>query len=126
MNITNYFQTVKSNLYAVPLLISIDFHTEIIDRNFGYYKSKIIFYDRSQLYLFELVKIDKGFPNIVKYRYHYQNKNNELIKRWDNAPHFPKFKTFPHHVHASNKVLQCNKPDLKDILYEIIKQIENN
>ena len=31
--------------------------------------------------------------------YSYQLFSNHPIIRWDNAPHFPKIKTFPHHFH---------------------------
>ncbi|MCH8319263.1 MAG: hypothetical protein IIA88_12360 [Bacteroidetes bacterium] len=89
MKISDYFQNVENILYSTPLVYSIDIHTEAIDIYFGYFNSKIIFYDASKLYLFELVEIVKETPYIEKYRYHYQDKNNKLIKRWDNAPHYP-------------------------------------
>ncbi|MEA3359588.1 MAG: DUF6516 family protein [Thermodesulfobacteriota bacterium] len=31
--------------------------------------------------------------------FHWQDRVDNLIKRWDNAPHFPDLKGFPHHVH---------------------------
>jgi hypothetical protein len=33
------------------------------------------------------------------YRYHLQDKNSELIFRYDNTPHFPDLPNFPHHKH---------------------------
>ncbi|MBW8049165.1 MAG: hypothetical protein FVQ77_02265 [Cytophagales bacterium] len=124
MNVRDYFQTVESELHSTPLVISIDFHTEVIDINFGYFKSRITFFDSSRLYLFELVKIVKDTSHIEKYRYHYQGKNNKLIKRWDNAPHFHKLTSFPDHLHIGSKVLECTKPEIKDIMLDVIKQIE--
>jgi len=38
-----------------------------------------------------------------KYSYHWQTKNGKLICRWDNAPHYPKIETFPHHKHLKTK-----------------------
>ncbi len=32
--------------------------------------------------------------------YAYQLFSNKPIIRWDNAPHYPKIKTYPHHFHA--------------------------
>lgn len=40
--------------------------------------------------------------NQRKYSFHWQNKNGDLIRRWDNAPHHPEIATFPHHVHLPN------------------------
>jgi Family of unknown function (DUF6516) len=35
----------------------------------------------------------------ITYSYHWANADNELIKRWDNAPHFPDLPGFPDHIH---------------------------
>jgi hypothetical protein len=35
----------------------------------------------------------------TKYRFHWQTKEEALIKRWDNARHHPEIDTFPHHLH---------------------------
>lgn len=66
----------------------------------------------------------KETPYIEKYRYHYQDKNNKLIKRWDNSPHYPILSTFPNHLHKGNQVLVCAKPELKEILLDVVKIIE--
>jgi len=59
----------------------------------------------------------KGFRS---YSYHLQ-KNEKLVRRWDNAPHWPQMKTFPHHLHlTSEKVVQeCPEVFIKDVLLEI-------
>jgi len=33
------------------------------------------------------------------YSFHWQTGEGQLIKRWDNAPHFPNLPGFPHHIH---------------------------
>jgi len=59
-----------------------------------------------------------------KYRYHYMNKANEMIFRYDNAKHYPGLKTFPHHKHVSSEtVLENEEPDMSDVLIEIEKLI---
>ena len=37
-----------------------------------------------------------------KYAYHWQERNGELITRWDNAPDW-EVATFPHHKHVGNE-----------------------
>ena len=34
-----------------------------------------------------------------KYSFHWQNEKCECLYRWDNAPHYQKTKSFPHHIH---------------------------
>ena len=34
-------------------------------------------------------------------RYSYQEFTDKPYQRWDNAPHFPRLSTFPHHHHDS-------------------------
>jgi len=59
----------------------------------------------------------KGFRS---YSYHLQ-KNEKLVRRWDNAPHWPEMKTFPHHVHLTGDrdVQECPEIFVEDVLREI-------
>ena len=44
---------------------------------------------------------------VKTYKYHWQDKRNRLIKRWDNAPHFPDIESFPDHMHMGEKMWSC-------------------
>ena len=54
-----------------------------------------------------------------KYRYHFMDDKNNLVFRYDNSKHHNKIKTFPHHKHVENKVLESKEPSFIDILLEI-------
>jgi hypothetical protein len=41
----------------------------------------------------------QGRLEVTKYRHHWQDRQSRLLKRWDNAPHYPAIATFPHHLH---------------------------
>ena len=41
----------------------------------------------------------KGHIDHLLYRYHFQDKNNDLIFRYVNTPHFPGLNTYPNHKH---------------------------
>jgi hypothetical protein len=58
-----------------------------------------------------------------KYSYHWQDKNNNLIIRWDNAPHYKNIITFPHHKHENNKIFPSYNITIKDILKTIKHKI---
>ncbi len=36
--------------------------------------------------------------------FHWQDSNNQMIARWDNAPHHKHLKTFPHHKHYGRQI----------------------
>lgn len=54
------------------------------------------------------------------YSYHLQ-KDNKMIMRWDNAPHWKELKTYPCHVHLSGqrKPKPCDEVFIEEVLAEI-------
>ncbi len=56
-----------------------------------------------------------------KYSFHWQDKQDSLIIRWDNAPHHNNLGTFPHHKHTANGIEESNEISLEDILRYIEK-----
>jgi hypothetical protein len=52
--------------------------------------------------LFEYVSEENGRLSFLKYSYHWQNSAGQLVKRWDNAPHFPDLPNAPHHIHHAD------------------------
>ncbi len=55
------------------------------------------------LELNEAVVVELAKLKYLSYRYHFQDKQNNLIFRYDNAPHFPNLDSFPHHKHLKNE-----------------------
>jgi len=66
--------------------------------------------DGSVLYVSEVA--GAGFRD---YSYHWQ-KGDELMKRWDNAPHHKELPDFPHHVHEGANILSGPAVNLTDVL----------
>ncbi|MFZ0456474.1 MAG: DUF6516 family protein [Ignavibacteriaceae bacterium] len=58
-----------------------------------------------------------------KYSFHWQNKQNQLIRRWDNSPYHKNIKTFPFHLHTANNIEDSKPITLKKVLEFITKQI---
>jgi len=48
--------------------------------------------------------VDTNKQNKEKYAYHYMDKDNSMIFRYDNAKHHPEIKTFPNHKHIQSKI----------------------
>ncbi len=51
--------------------------------------------------------------------YSYQLFHDRPIIRWDNAPHFPSVKTFPHHFHDQNGKIKAS-----NLMGKIIEDID--
>jgi len=50
------------------------------------------------------------------YSYHVL-KGDKMVRRWDNAPHWPKMKTFPHHLHLPDgSAIECSEVFIDDVL----------
>jgi len=73
--------------------------------------------------IFEYVNENEQRITSLKYSYHWQNSENNIIKRWDNAPHFPNIESFPHHVHT-DAISVKEVPNVPNI-FSVIKEISN-
>ena len=51
------------------------------------------------------------------------NKDKEMIFRYDNVQHHRNIKTFPHHKHTPNNIVESKEPTLKQILNEVEQHI---
>ena len=55
-----------------------------------------------------------------KYSHHWQDAQNQLVVRWDNAPpHHPHLSTFPHHRHEGGTVHESPHIAIDEVLAEI-------
>lgn len=82
--------------------------------------SELRFHVGSRLNIVEqLEPVGERDYNRVAYKFHYQDRNGNLIFRYDNSPHYPHLATFPAHKHTSNAVIEAEPPDLNEVLAEI-------
>ena len=93
---------------------------EVDDRDEVWFlRADIHFIDNSLLHFRELF-VKQGNPIKKTYTYHYQQADGTMVFRYDNAPHFPKLPTAPHHKHVGeNDVITADSPDLESVLKEI-------
>lgn len=98
--------------------VESDFRTERI----GFIKGKIIFIDDSKLFFTEYLDLRYKIEKLT-YSYHYQDKDANLIFRYDNAAHKPS-PEFAEHKHVGDRISQFDAPELKDVLDEIMKEMK--
>jgi hypothetical protein len=58
-----------------------------------------------------------------KYSYHWQDKAEKLIMRWDNSEHHRHLSTFPFHQHTSNVVEESVPMNVEKVLQFISKKL---
>ncbi|AUD02007.1 toxin-antitoxin system TumE family protein [Spirosoma pollinicola] len=81
---------------------------------------QIKFIDQSVLFTNEYIG-----STIRKYAFHWQQFDNQSIIRWDNAPHFPKLSSFPHHKHDYRQALEIVTDSVDISLVEVLTYIHN-
>jgi hypothetical protein len=64
---------------------------------------------------------------VITYSYHWADASNQLIKRWDNTPHFPDLPGFPDHIHdgATGQVTSGQPMSIFAVLDEIARVLNN-
>jgi hypothetical protein len=84
-------------------------------------KASITFCDESRLHIRQA--IINGM--LHKYAYHWENRAGMLLRRWDNADHWPAISTKPHHCHIETpeKVIESREAgDLSAVIAFIASQ----
>ena len=88
--------------------------------NSGFITARLRFWDNSLLEFDETLMLELDMIlKKISFAFHYQDANNRLILRYDNAPHHPEISTHPHHKHIGERIEASEAPDLSDVLREI-------
>ena len=84
----------------------------------GYLTGAVIFADDSKLHFSEYVDQTGDVVDKLMYTYHYQDTDNQLIFRYDNALHRPALSSIEH-KHLPTQITAAPAPTLDDVLAEI-------
>ena len=97
-----------------------------IDEKEGYIRGTLALHGGYMLHVAEYVQIIQGHPECIKYRYQLQDKKDNFLARWDNAPHYETISTYPHHKHCRNEKIVSSPPmDIFLILSNLDDILEN-
>lgn len=115
--IAAYFAKLEQTLQSFPNILRSTLTKKQYNARQGYISGSIQFDNGCRLEFMELK--DTGRTEKVKYRYHYMDRHNACLFRYDNAPHHAEVTTFPHHKHKGEIVETSLEPTLSDVLLEI-------
>ena len=115
-----FVENIEKTIASTPIILSSNIQKQFgPDNETVYLKGSLLFIDFSVLEIAIFAAKIHNTVSIDKYRFHYKDKQGQMLFRYDNAPHHPEIPSYPHHKHTSNKIIQAAMPSLKDILNEI-------
>lgn len=128
MKIAEYFEAIKDCLFVAPFVAGFKILKQVDRSKNGHLRVHATFSDNSQLEFSEFVEQSADEEiELVTYSHHWSDENDNLIRRWDNAPHFPKLKNFPHHIHiGENDVIPGESINVFSVLEEIGKSFDKS
>ncbi len=73
-----------------------------------------------RLFFKEYVDLQESIEKL-SYSFHYQDRSNNLIFRYDNANHKPDL-GYIDHKHIKNKIIPSEVPNIEKVILEIIEE----
>ena len=124
-NAADYLAYIKSLLISAFHITDFITIREEAQEQKGLFRYRVSLDDESLLEVFEFFTITLDGVQVLKYSFHWQDHNGNLLKRWDNASHHPEISTYPHHLHdsAEDAVFPHPPVTVGDILKNINEQL---
>jgi hypothetical protein len=125
MSAEDYLALIKSLIAICPVVVEFSILREDAQGDKGLWRYRLTLQDKSFVEMFEFFEIQSDRVKVIKYSFHWQQDNGQLIKRWDNAAHHPEIETYPHHLHdgAEDVVFAYQPVSFEEILQIISEQV---
>ena len=115
-NIVSIIQKYVDNGYILSFNFSVDARSNYI----GFIQGSLEFIQGSRLFFREYVDLQESIEKL-SYSFHYQDQENNLIFRYDNAQHKPDL-GYVEHKHIRDKIIPSKIPDIEQVILEIIDE----
>ena len=125
MQVKDYFAEIQNLLQKSALIENVNIEYDIKSKDIGIVQGTLEIIDGSTLQFVDLIKTKGDKITHLKYRFHLMDTNDQMVFRYDNAPHHPEIVTHPHHKHVKGESMprQSEEVGLKDVLLEIERMI---
>lgn len=117
-----YFNRIKAIVdpyTRIHFVLDANVSFEMRSGEQGHLVGSITFADGSVFYFREFLDAVEETVDKLMYVYHYQNADNQLIFRYDNARHRPALR-FLEHKHLPGQIVEALAPALDAVLTEIV------
>jgi len=121
MNLDDYLLALDAKLHEISGIIIASSIQREMDSNIGMglIKGTITFVDGSRFEFTEQLPTTRR-----KFRLHYMDAENNLIARWDSAPHHKQLATFPFHKHNPQGIQANDAITVLGALDEIVNALK--
>ncbi len=117
-----FFEEIILLLSASACIEKFSITKKKISSSDGYIRIKTTLTNKDFLELSLYCQIKYLTIDVIDYRFHWQNKDGLLVKRWDNCKHYPEVENFPYHVHVGDDSIV--EPGTKIEVVKILSEIE--
>ena len=124
MTIAEYLASIKERLTTDAIVTHFQVIRERSTLTDGHLRAQLTLADDSQLEFSEYVQLlPEGQISVVTYSYHWTDARGDLLRRWDNTPHYSGLPGFPHHVHIGpgQDVYSGRPASIMTVLDEIVR-----
>jgi len=102
--VIDYLDNIKTKILISPAVKSLAIITERVLADRDYFCARLTLANDDFLEVSEYFVVVSEKCSTIEYRYQWMDGSRQrLIKRWDNAEHFPKLPNFPHHIHVGSE-----------------------
>jgi len=114
----DYLARVKALMLVNSQVMGWKTVREEAQGNAGLFRYRLELRDGGMMEAFERFQVEAGTARVTKYSFHWQDADDRLRKRWDNARHHPELRTFPNHVHdgSEDNVLPHEPVSIEEVL----------
>ena len=121
--LVEYLHNVESAFQNLDDVYIERYEEEILTSDRVNLRIRVRFSEGHLLELNEAVMVESGYIRNLGYRYHFQDTERKLVFRYDNTPHYPDLRTYPHHKHLTNDVIPSEKPSIPAVVLEVVNNI---
>lgn len=122
MSPADYLERIKERLLTDPIVAGFQIRRERATVTDGHIRVRVAISDGSRLEFSEYMeRTQQGGIKVIVYSYHWENEDGNLIRRWDNTPHFPDLSGAPHHIHDGQT--GAARPGIPMDVFAVLDQI---
>ena len=119
-NIIAIIQKYTNDEWILSFNFSVDSRSDYV----GFIQGNLEFSQGSRLFFKEYIDLQESIEKL-SYSFHYQDCENNLIFRYDNAKHKPDL-GYTKHKHIKNKIIESETPNIEQVILEIINDYLNS
>lgn len=99
-----YVEEINQLLVDNPYVVTFRFVLERATEDSCYVRVRTTLIDDSSFHFSEYSEVDnEGNLQVIAYGYQWMDADTNLLRRWDNAKHYPKLPGYPHHLHDGDE-----------------------